>query len=498
MRAPKTKSNHTQPSAKAAKAFFEQAEDRKFFSESDPEQTVFFNTGDSPTIQTKAVGGQQSFFQPSRVPTIQAKCAEFKAEEQQEDSSEDQPEVQRMLVFGSGDEGDPLNDIQRMQAFESEEASVQTKLTVGQPGDKYEQAADAMADQVMAMPEPEVAEGGPSPEPETLQRFSDPGKVTLQRQPLEEEDTIQAKQQTGQAPAVTPSLEARLNTSKGVGEPLSEETRGFMEPRFGQDFSGVQVHRGADAIQMNRELGAQAFTHGQDVYFGAGKYRPETGEGKRLLAHELTHVVQQSKTSVTPVQRKIKVREKILKWNQIPKKLRRKLGVFGMELIRKMHKHPSSIYQFDTMKDFKNEILTRYFAKYGVEKSSRGCYSINDKNFYLDKTYWNKESDTPPLFKVKPESVKGDKGPADAVKAIFKPGAKTVLECDTMAIAIQYYALVESLGEEEFNRRFPGGKGIVIRQRVMIFVEKGKLPETEVHPIGDEVSISSISRSKIL
>jgi hypothetical protein len=89
---------------------------------------------------------------------------------------------------------------------------------------------------------------------------------------------------------VSGDLESRLNASKGGGSPLSEDVRGFMEPRFGADFSGVRVHTGGEAVQMNQELGAQAFTHGSDVYFGAGK-SPGNNE---LTAHELTHVVQQS------------------------------------------------------------------------------------------------------------------------------------------------------------------------------------------------------------
>jgi len=84
-------------------------------------------------------------------------------------------------------------------------------------------------------------------------------------------------------------LESRLNASKGGGSPLSEDVIRFMEPRFGADFSGVRVHTGGEAVQMNQELGAQAFTHGSDVYFGALK---EPGNNE-LTAHELTHVVQQ-------------------------------------------------------------------------------------------------------------------------------------------------------------------------------------------------------------
>jgi hypothetical protein len=71
-----------------------------------------------------------------------------------------------------------------------------------------------------------------------------------------------------------------------------------MEPRFGADFGGVRVHTGGEADQLNRQLNAQAFTHGQDIYMGAGKYDPASSDGKKLLAHELTHVVQQNGDTV--------------------------------------------------------------------------------------------------------------------------------------------------------------------------------------------------------
>jgi hypothetical protein len=115
---------------------------------------------------------------------------------------------------------------------------------------------------------PDAIGGVPEPEPFPVQRKLDSTEDTLRNS----------------------DLESRLNSSKGSGSPLTNEIRGFMEPRFGADFSSVRVHTGTDAVQMNRDVNAQAFAHGQDVYFGAGK-RP----GKdALTAHELTHVVQQS------------------------------------------------------------------------------------------------------------------------------------------------------------------------------------------------------------
>jgi hypothetical protein len=89
-------------------------------------------------------------------------------------------------------------------------------------------------------------------------------------------------------------VEQRLASQKGGGSPLPDDTRSFMEARLGADFGGVRTHTGGEALQLTRELKAQAFTHGQDIYFGAGKYDPDTSGGQRLLAHELTHVVQQT------------------------------------------------------------------------------------------------------------------------------------------------------------------------------------------------------------
>ncbi|HEX9730652.1 MAG TPA: DUF4157 domain-containing protein [Thermoanaerobaculia bacterium] len=88
-------------------------------------------------------------------------------------------------------------------------------------------------------------------------------------------------------------VEDKLFESKGKGQPLPDETRMEMETGFRADFGGVRIHTGADAEGMSRELRAQAFTHGKDVFFNAGKFEPDTVRGKTLLAHELTHVVQQ-------------------------------------------------------------------------------------------------------------------------------------------------------------------------------------------------------------
>ena len=153
-------------------------------------------------------------------------------------------------------------------------SGIQAKLKVGQPGDKYEQEADRVADVVMRMPDPRV------------QRQFEPEE--------EEEEKLQTKKAPGQTPEGTPDLESRIQALKGGGQPLPESVRAFFEPRFGPVFRDVRVHSDSQANDLALSIQAKAFTVGQDVVFGTGQYTPWTRDGRHLIAHELTHVVQQS------------------------------------------------------------------------------------------------------------------------------------------------------------------------------------------------------------
>jgi hypothetical protein len=108
-----------------------------------------------------------------------------------------------------------------------------------------------------------------------------------------EEEILQTKETPGQTPEVTPDIESHIQALSGVGQPLPKSTRAFFELRFGYDLSQVQVHTNSQAAETARALNARAFTMGHDIVFGAGEYAPGTTVGKQLLAHELTHVVQQ-------------------------------------------------------------------------------------------------------------------------------------------------------------------------------------------------------------
>ncbi|MEH2237848.1 eCIS core domain-containing protein [Nostoc sp.] len=162
----------------------------------------------------------------------------------------------------------------------------QAKLTVGEPGDKYEQEADWVANQVMRMVVPDKLKA------QSVQPVQD--LLQPKCADCEEEDKVQTKSSiqpdTDGRFQAGDNIESRLNSSKGGGSTLPDEVRSFMEPRFGVDFSSVRVHTDSEAVQMNQDVNAQAFTHGQDLYFGAGKAPAKD----TLTAHELTHVVQQT------------------------------------------------------------------------------------------------------------------------------------------------------------------------------------------------------------
>lgn len=126
---------------------------------------------------------------------------------------------------------------------------------------------------------------------------SDSHDVHRKRISIHRSDVLQ---QSGRGPPQgSIQFEQSLSSSKGAGSALPSDTKQFMESRFGADFSGVKIHTGTTAENLSTNIHAQAFTHGNDIYFNSGKYSPNTADGGVLLAHELTHTIQQgaSKTS---------------------------------------------------------------------------------------------------------------------------------------------------------------------------------------------------------
>jgi len=151
---------------------------------------------------------------------------------------------------------------------------IQPQLEIGKEDDEYEKEANSVADKVMYM------------------RDSDTGKISQMHSGASEIKRMSIGSQTGMM--ATPRVEQGMHSSKGSGQSLQAETQNEMGSKMGADLSAVNIHTDNHAVEMNREIGAKAFTHGNDIYFNQGQYNPLSNEGKHLLAHELTHTVQQS------------------------------------------------------------------------------------------------------------------------------------------------------------------------------------------------------------
>lgn len=226
--------------------------------------------------------------------------------------------------------------------FSGSQPTIQPKLSIGQPNDAFEQEADAVADQVvnqsqgqvspevqreeqpaimqmgmeeeelmmkpelMKLDEEELLQGKPElmkmeeeeemmmkPEIMKMEEEEEPmqGKPELMK--MEEEEELQMKPEPGGQAST--AISQQITSSQGRGQKLPASTAQEMSAAMGHDFSDVTIHTDQESAALNRSLGAQAFTHGQDVYFNEGKFNPDSSTGKHLLAHELTHVVQQSK-----------------------------------------------------------------------------------------------------------------------------------------------------------------------------------------------------------
>nr|RNJ70040.1 MAG: DUF4157 domain-containing protein [Leptolyngbya sp. IPPAS B-1204] len=167
----------------------------------------------------------------------------------------------------------PLLHLQRQVGNQAATSIIQAKLTVGEPHDVYEQEADrvaaAVVNQIHAAPE-QATQSALQTKPR-IQRMSDVAGI-----------------------AVSPDVESAIQQARGSGQPLDESIRVPMEQAFGADFSGVRVHADGESDRLARSIQARAFTTGQNIFFQPGEYQPTSRSGQELLAHELTHIVQQN------------------------------------------------------------------------------------------------------------------------------------------------------------------------------------------------------------
>ncbi|MEH2275722.1 MAG: DUF4157 domain-containing protein [Nostoc sp.] len=245
----------------------------------------------------------------------------------------------------------PLNkplthDISRMSLHRP-----QAKLSISQPGDKYEQEADETARQVVQrihQPHSDKLQRESLPEDDELQMKPE---RSIQRESLPEEDELQMKPMVQRRAsdggiAASPDLETSIQQARGSGQPLADSIKSPMEQAFRADFSGVKVHTDTQADQLNQSIQAKAFTTGQDVFFRQGAYDPGSRGGQELLAHELTHVVQQNGAQIQrqsmPISfssqgviQRLTYTDRPTTWTPVDQVTRSEEGLFGVFFVRK-------------------------------------------------------------------------------------------------------------------------------------------------------------------
>ena len=188
------------------------------------------------------------------------------------------PLIKKMKAFTH------IPDHSNAERHPSKSFFVQPKLRINDSGDQYEQEADKVADTVMRMEVP-FTPTRPLPITSVHRKCADCE---------EEEKKAQRKENNRSETNADHTLESYVANLNGTGHSLSDEVRNFYEPRFGYDFSNVKVHTDSVAAKSAQSINALAYTSGDNIVFNAGQYSPNTDSGKKLLGHELTHVVQQT------------------------------------------------------------------------------------------------------------------------------------------------------------------------------------------------------------
>jgi hypothetical protein len=192
-----------------------------------------------------------------------------------------------------------MNRLQTLQAKRM--SMIQAKLSIGEPNDKYEQEADATASKVVqqinSTPQNKPVQKQESMEDEELQMK--PISSIQREESMEEDEELQMKSLAQRKSSLdgeeaSPDLESSIQSARGSGQSLDSNLQAKMGQVMGADFSGVKVHTDSQSDQLNKSIQAKAFTTGQDVFFRQGAYEPNSPVGQELIAHELTHVVQQN------------------------------------------------------------------------------------------------------------------------------------------------------------------------------------------------------------
>ena len=420
--------------------------------------------------------------------------------------------VQRMLQTnaeeleaGSAGTASPRlgHDFSQIPIHPPAAGAIQTKLAINKPGDEYEQEADRVSEQVMRMPEPQLqracACGGACPKCQTERPGH--GHEHLQTKRVLASDTGQI--------AAPPIVHEVL---RSPGQPLDPGTRAFMEQRFGYDFSKVRVHSGAAAEQSARDVNAHAYTVGHNIVFDAGRFAPGTEQGGRLLAHELTHVIQQSGSSnFSPIyaghslQRKVILKGSELKNRSAFIKARKWTDVSQAQSIMDDMAAAGDVFDFENEKELELEIVKRLSTVKHMEESQANfstqgafAYPFSETNQtelygprvnYAAREYWEPpvsddyaDRDTKANRKKNAElrqarrssrfsfygdqapgeygwklSKKGQLDPYKAVALLFTlqslPRRRSLLHCDHLVSLVNMLSLADAIGPADFNGR---------------------------------------------
>jgi hypothetical protein len=224
-------------------------------------------------------------------PHIQRTCSECGDNLQRQEEDEEEELQPKSLA-------DQITPLVQKQSEPEEEEEIQPKAysersALQDQGPHIQRACSECDDNLQRQEEDEEEE---------LQPKSLVDQITplVQKQPKPEEaESLQTENVSNNSSDSTPTVERHIDSIRNGGHPMPASEREYFESRIGYDFSRVRLHTGSQAAESAKKINAKAFTIGTDIVFGSGQYRPQTQDGKRLLAHELTHVVQQNSKSNT-------------------------------------------------------------------------------------------------------------------------------------------------------------------------------------------------------
>lgn len=306
---------------------------------------------------------------------------------------------------------------------------IQAKLEVGPVDDCYEREADRVA--------ASVTNTSVSAIQPKIQRFKNE-KPTLPLQPKRPNTLTDSFGGMD----VQPEVEAGIAQARGGGQSIGNDVRSDMEQKFGADFSGVRIHNNSQADTLNRSLNARAFTTGQDIFFKSGEYQPDTQQGKKLLAHELTHVRQQSGNATAPVQRKSdKLPQKAVFEQQA--KSNKFRSIFGattytkvLQAVDHYHNSTSNTDHLEQLQQLIkiHELLTKWQISHGETANTGGNKAADKRSSVLHslRTNYLPEETADVYAQAKTANVNVDVGMLQQLLDIMEksPGRRAQIETD--------------------------------------------------------------------